>query len=142
MFSKLSVFQVDDFNNIKEQISGQNQHKCLVILPITDDNENNATLLSKIFAAVQLDLENDLTIYRWKVDDKPSLIQFLAEYPFTTCIIFGVPPLSLGLKMNMIPWKIIHLKEFSLLYCESLTKIAADQTLKKYLWDNLKQLWK
>lgn len=142
MFLERSVFQVDDFDKFELRISGKNQKNCLVIVSGAGFNEENHAFLAKIFSAVQFDLENDIMLYTWDQTDKTSLVQIMARLPFSTCILFGISPLTLGLKMQIEPWKIIQLSTFSLLYCEPLSKIATDQVMKKNLWENLKQLWK
>lgn len=121
---------------------GENQKNILLLIQNESEaylNEELFNLLANILNACKLGMQDVALI---NIAQYPGLT--LADYkqavPVKQCIIFAIPPASLGLQ-TMQPYLLETHEQITALYSDHLQLIATDKQLKGRLWQGLKQLF-
>lgn len=121
---------------------GENQKNILLLIQNESEaylNEELFNLLANILNACKLGMQDVALI---NTASYPGLT--LADYKEATaarqCIIFAIPPASLGLP-PMQPYLLETHLQIPVLHSDHLQQIATDKQLKGRLWQGLKQLF-
>lgn len=142
MNSQLINFKIiakAEIGDILEQCRGNNQKG--IFLMYSKEELEQVPFLSKILAAVQLDLATDVLVLAAKSAPRFSLSDLKQHQTFDKVIIFGFSPSQLGLQLQLQPYQLYTISNTQYLFTDSLETIAASTSLKGQLWKALQLLF-
>jgi len=119
-----------------------NSFKVMVVLEAQEDNDLLDGLLSKILAAIKIDLSKDVCLVK-KEDLHTSLniLKVIKDLGINKVLSFGLKPKELNLNFSSKFYKPVYSGELSFLFVDSLSILNKDSARKKALWDNLQNLF-
>ncbi len=139
-FSKLTYYKLPDQH--PEIIRGSVEAPCWVILRSEEaENESFIDLLSKILAAVKLQLPEGVALLQVERSKNYSLPKMLGSLQGKRIIAFGVTPTRLGFQLAHLRNQIIAIGHNQLLITDALQSVATDQQAKRALWTVLQRLF-
>ena len=138
-FLDFKIIAITDTKVIIDQCNGNAQNGIFICYPITD--EPMVDFLAKILSAVKLDLNKDVLVLSKTTDNNFSFSGFAKELGIQKAIFFGTAPQTIGLQINCPKYKPFELNDCLFLFGDELTKISANQQLKKLLWNALKEVF-
>ena len=121
---------------------GDFQKKMLIIVenrnvPYLDDEELN--FLVNVLSACKRSLA-DVAIVNFASRTEEELQQFITEHQPEQVLLFGLPPLSIGLPINFPHFQLQQFNNRTYLYAPALREYEQDKSLKSNLWKCLKNL--
>lgn len=121
---------------------GNNQKNIVVIVsypgvPFLPDGE--LSFLTNVLAACKLSLA-DIAIVNMEGFDISGLQDFI-DREGRSILLFGVPPLSIGLPINFPAFQLQPFNQRTYVYAPALSEIESDKSLKAKLWTALKVLF-
>lgn len=116
--------------------------KVIVILdqPYNDLNSDLQILIQKIFKAVQIN-DKDIAFLTYTSIQQQGFQELVNSYSAKNVMLFGVLPKQLGWNFALSPYKIMKIKEISLLLADKLAGINIDKRKKAALWGQMKVLF-
>lgn len=110
----------------------------LVLIPVTSEFEEEKAFLTKVFAAAQKQMDDD--VYIWPLPSGiqlafPSLHQ---HFQFTDLYLFGVLPEQIGLQTSLPRGIPVHLGEILIYSTDAPLKVSNNNDIKKPLWELLR----
>ncbi len=125
--------------DVFSECRGKNQ-KGIFIAAADESTPELTELLTKIFAAVQVDLEEDaLTFFSPKPRFSFSKIRHQAL--IHKVLFFGIAPAKAGLHLLVQPYQPLSFKNTTFMFAHPLSKIKDDRELKGNLWAALKTMF-
>jgi hypothetical protein len=108
----------------------------LIIMKMSDSSEQNMVFLSKILAALKLEI-NDCDILR--IENATMVGKMLRDYK--KVLVFGIYPDILGLNIEISPYRVFYLEDSSILFAHGLQKLISEVELKNTLWKCLQLMF-
>lgn len=135
-------FEVFSLNeNLASEGLGNNQ-KGLFVAIAGEETPNDKELLTKMLQAAGFDMAEDTKVF-WITTHQPFSFSSLRNgFGFSNALFFGIPPKQAGLKLDAKPYQPLTLNGVSYLFSASLTDILANPTLKRPLWEGMKEMFK
>jgi hypothetical protein len=140
-FLDFKIFKVPENNQTATFISGDN--KCSILIGYLDEeNDDLISFLTKIIAAVKLNIETDCLKLAIKKDGAiPAFSQIKQQYAVKTAIFFGITPPQLGLKITPPQYLTFDFNDTTFLFVDKLSVISTSEDKKRGLWNCLKLLF-
>lgn len=119
---------------------GENRRGLLVAIA-GDEAPVLKSFLEKILQAVQYSLDEDaLTI--WVTPSMRFCFSDIASRErISHAIFFGLEPAGAGLNFDVSLYKPLMVGQKVFLFCDDLTSIQSNQSLKRLLWESLKTIF-
>ena len=122
---------------------GKNEKRITMIvahekLPFLPDKELN--FLTSILTACKLSLA-DIAIVNQNSNSQGNMQEALEKLEARQVILFGVPPLTIGLPMNFPPFQIQNFDRRTYLFSPPLDELESNKETKQKLWSCLKNLF-
>ncbi len=136
------IFVTPQPESFLEDAVGNNQKKVLVICQDPKQQTELLDFLKKILGAIDLDIDNDISLLKAKKGSLYSFIGARNKIAFDKMLVFGLPAADLGLNIKAQPYKIINIENCQLLFSDGLAAITSDKKLKGALWSSLQLLFK
>jgi len=128
-------------NNVWENGGGSMNKGVLVVSCLRSDGEDDRIFLEKILSAAGMDLSNDVF---WSAVDAETGTH-IGHHPqhkqWDRVLVFGLRPSSLGINIEHMLYRPVHVNGCSWLFAENLPTLARDPALKKKLWVALQALF-
>lgn len=145
-FENLSVCQLPKFDYQALSISGKGEKKIAFILYEDEFTPDTVSFLSKIAAAVGLQLEVDAFLVRFSKDNSCLISPLKHHLAFDTSIIFGCHPKDLGLHFKVNLYEKINCSSTDFLFADPLGVLYEERQnggkeKSKRLWMALKSLF-
>lgn len=145
-FIDFAILNVPEKDHLADQLRGQNQQHVLVVFHDTDENEELAVFLGKIFAAVQIDLHKDTILLKLTSFERFSFAGLRQMQDIQTVILFGIHPEQLGVQFVTPPYHPIRHENITFLFADDLQAIFAERQaggkqMSGALWKALKDLF-
>ncbi|MBK8556653.1 MAG: hypothetical protein IPL65_13180 [Lewinellaceae bacterium] len=97
--------------------------------------------LTKVLAAVQINLEQDTLFVPLKQGETHGIAAALKAKQPERVLVFGLPPLALQLNLQVPKYQPFDFYNCSWLWADTLAQIEQDKALKTRLWQALQQLF-
>ncbi len=136
-----SIFPIREVENVLQAARGSNQKKIAIVLEASTDSKENLAFLSKILAAIRVEMTKDVLLFNVTPEKGFSLAALKQQCPVDYLLGFGSHPSQWGIHAKVERYHSIQLLGTHLLWADSLDQIAQQQELKKALWQQLKQLF-
>ena len=122
---------------------GKNEKRITMIvahekLPFLPDKELN--FLTSILTACKLSLA-DIAIVNQYSNSQGNMQEALEKLEARQVILFGVPPLTIGLPMNFPPFQIQNFDRRTYLFSPPLDELESNKETKQKLWSCLKNMF-
>ena len=114
------------------------EQKSIAVL-MKNASEADLLFLSKILAAVKLDIDKDILLIN--SSSLPAFNQFKKVPSIDKLLVFGILPAEIGLHFKVKPYSLIDFNNFSFLFVHALKDISEDVNKKKMLWQQLQVLF-
>ncbi len=137
-----TIFPLEEVREAIKNAVGSNQKKLAVVLEASTDSKENLEFLSKILAAIKVDMANDVLLLKITPQRGFSFAELKALCPVEYLLGFGGHPTQCGIHALIEPYRGTSLLNTQILWADSLDKIAQQQDLKKALWLQLKEMFK
>ncbi len=98
--------------------------------------------LTKILAAVQLDMEEDVLVFAGTNTQTFSLSDISESHSLKKAIIFGFSPQHIGLQVQFQKYQLYTIGGIQYLFADSLMDIESTKTKKSLLWGALQKMFK
>ncbi|MCF8247666.1 MAG: hypothetical protein K9J37_21530 [Saprospiraceae bacterium] len=133
------VFPLND--NLALEGQGNNQ-KGLFVAIAGAETPNDKELLTKMLQAAGFDMAEDTKVF-WITTQQPfSFSSLRNELGFSNALFFGIAPKQAGLMLDAKPNQPLTLSGVTYLFTASLTDILANPTLKRPLWEGMKEMFR
>jgi len=134
-FDDLAYYKLPD--TIKAEDLGDAPIKTLVVVKAADHTQH-AELLTKICSAIQFEeKKNGMTIVL-EPDQNINLAELHRSLQFKLALVFYVPTKQVGLQIKARRNHVMPTENFSIIYTDTLDKLAQNKDLKMALWQCLK----
>ncbi|MCB0661794.1 MAG: hypothetical protein KDC24_03560 [Saprospiraceae bacterium] len=138
----IDIVQSPEIEGLGDKFTGEGRSGHLIILKNNNHTNNNLEFLKKVFQAVNLNLSSDCFLLDLGESDSIMVGPVLRKNKIQTMISFGVDTANLGLQIHLQRYQIAHLESQKLLLADDLDSIQKNETLKRNLWNALKELYK
>ncbi len=128
--------------DVMGSIAGKNTKKVLIVLADIQKDNPLFQYLTKIVAAVDLDIEKDVGLLILTNNDGFSFSKIVGKMTIETAIFFDVSPRRAGLNINYIKYQWLFIQNRHLLFADDLATIQDSKDLRMALWNALKSLFK
>ena len=102
--------------------------------------DGDLSFLTNILSACKLSLA-DVALLNIHSMEEGSMENVLETMEARSIILFGIPPLAIGLPINFPQFQLQAFNNRTYLYSPSLKELEAEKALKLKLWNNLKTLF-
>lgn len=126
-FIDFPIFQTPEYNTCSESRRGENQRKTLILFAAGEDTEDLNVFLSKILAAVKLDLQKDVLVLPLPEDEPLHAISIVRKEKIDTVIVFGLPFNRLGVHLAAPFYQPVTAGSAQWLLAHSLADIYAER---------------
>jgi hypothetical protein len=140
-FTDFEVYRSLESNIPENCISGENEKGLLIVIKEEENNSENIQLLTKILQAIDKSLKKDAHLLTIPNDRFFSLSEQI-KGNYHHLISFGYGAKQLGFSFETKPYIPSNLLNISFLFAHPLSKISANQELKKKLWAALQNIFK
>lgn len=123
-----------------DSVSSKQIKTLVVYSPQAEADDLNA-FLSSILTAAKLDMSTDVFILKATVEDGFSFIRIKTQFPIEKVILFGIPSSSLGLHLDLKPYRTMTFQNTIFLLADSLEIIKEDVNKKRALWNCLQEIY-
>lgn len=134
-----SIVPKTEKDTILEHCRGKNAKG--VFLLYLESEVEQVPFLTKILAAVQLDMEQDVIVFAGSAAQTFSLSDIKESQSLTKAIIFGFSPQHIGLQVQFQKYKLYTIGGIQYLFADSLKEIESEKAKKGLLWGALQQLF-
>ncbi len=128
--------------DVSNEVTGANGKKVLVVLVGVPRDSSLFQYLTKIIAAVDLDIEKDVGLLTLTNDEAFSFSGLTGKMTIDKAVFFNVPPKRAGLNINYIKYQPLSLQNRRLLFADDLGTIQGSKELRLALWNALKAMFK
>ena len=112
-----------------------------VFLLYKESEAEQVPFLTKILAAVQLDMEQNVIVFASTETQTFSLSDIRESHSLTKAIIFGFPPQHIGLQVQFQKYQLYTIGGVQYLFADSLKEIESEKAKKGLLWGALQQMF-
>ena len=140
-FLDYKIFVSPEAADFVKSCSGDNAKHVLVVLQTREQNERLQELLTKIMAAVQIDLPKDALLLTIEAGKPYSFVKLAQEYEVEKVLLFGTPLRQLGLHFELPPYWLTEVQGRQFLAVDDLDTISQDKKRKTALWKCLQELF-
>ncbi len=134
-FLDFKIFSIPEGNTKNSPISS---YTIIVLVKEEEYGKEEATLLSKIMAAIGLDMDEHVLLVKSAFG---SLTELKKQFGSTAVVSFNIPMNSMGIHFEMKPYTIIEQLGTKYLLVEPLFTIAKDKNRKALLWNALQVMF-
>jgi len=138
-FLDFKIIHKEEISAILDLCTGKNQKK--VFLLYDHKEANQLPFLSKILAAVKLNLTEDVLLMEGQSNSTFSFFDLKNQQQIETAIIFDYLPKHLGLHLQLNKYEVSTINNCRFLFADGLEQISNDKQLKGKLWGALKELF-
>ena len=138
-FLDFKIIHKEEITTILDRCTGLNKRN--VFLLYNHKEIDQIPFLTKILAAVKLDLQQDVLVLEGTSSTTFSFFDLIAEQPIEKTIVFDYAPTSLGLHLHINKYELITINNCEFLFADALEKISNDKQLKGKLWGALKKMF-
>jgi len=111
-----------------------------VFLHKSDWNPPNEELLYKILHALKLNIEKDVQILVLEQGQNAHISSNISNTEGQKFLAFGLNANRIGLQIKTLPYKVISIKNFKILFSHKLEDLQKNVNYKKLLWAQLQNL--
>lgn len=111
-----------------------------VFLHKSDWNPPNEELLYKILHALKLNIEKDVQILVLEQGQNAHISSIINDNEIQKFLAFGLNANRIGLQIKTLPYKVISVKNFKILFSHKLEDLQKNVNYKKLLWAQLQNL--
>lgn len=144
--STIPLFGLSEISAHIERVKGAGKKNLMVIYKTGENVPADRDYLEKILNAVGVHLENDA--FYLEISDKqiPPWAALNRHFHANYCFLFGIPPGSAGIRLNMPLYRPLTYREVTYLCSDSLEKIrlereAGDNRAAGALWKALLEIF-
>ena len=138
-FLDFKIIHKEEIAVILNRCKGLNKRQVFLLY---DQKEiDQLPFLSKILAAVKLDLTEDLLVLEGDSSTNFSFFELQSEQQTDKVIIFGYAPKTLGIHLLMNKYEVSTINDCQFLFADDLEQISNDKQLKGKLWGALKKMF-
>ena len=137
-FTKYKKYKFPESEYHKEDIIGNNQKGILVLSPENKLSNSNYILLQKILGAKNVDLDEDTLILRLPENPDINISRIIRDHNIKHLIIFGIQPKQVGINIQWKLYQKTKLGQLCILVSHNLEDLSNNQSLKRSLWQQLK----
>lgn len=137
-------FQLFLANDQIPEVISNNQSKIfnsLVVFESETEDEVLENLLTKILTAVNLEIKKDVCLLSLTAENAFSFVRIKTKSNIEKVILFGVPPIKLGINLDLKLYQPILFQDCLFLLAHSLQVINADKSKKLQLWNCLQEIY-
>lgn len=127
--------------NLKEPNAKANKNRTNkpVVVLLQNLKKEEIIFLRKIFQAVGLDLDKEVSILEYP--QYTSYKEIAAEFELQKLVIFGLEPREIGLNLNVKLHQLVEFQEAKILFSYTLDTIANTLAVKKQFWAQLQMMF-
>ena len=118
-----------------------NNKKGVIIFSLSKDTEKEIPFLTKILAAVKLNLTDDVALFSLTQNQAISLAEVLKTQQATKVLVFGAFNKDIGIHLNYQPYQPIIFNNIQFLFADDLLAIMNEKSRKAALWAALQDLF-
>ena len=138
-FLDFKIIHKEEITSILDRCTGLNKRNVFLLY---DHKEiEQLPFLSKILAAVKLDLAQDLLVLEGASSTTFSFFDLITEQSIDKAIIFDYAPTALGLHLHINKYELYTINNCQFLFADALENISNDKQLKGKLWGGLKEMF-
>ena len=138
-FLDFKIIHKEEITAIIDRCTGINKRKVFLLY---DEKEiDQLPFLSKILAAVKLDLAQDLLVLEGDSSSTFSFFDLKEGQQIDKAIIFGYAPKFIGIHLLINKYEVTTINNCQFLFADGLEKISNDKQLKGKLWGALKGMF-
>lgn len=141
MFSTEDLLFLAPERSPLEFATGQFARRILVITPDEPGEPDRDGFLRKIFAAAQINLEQDALLASVPPGTPLSILPTLKAKQPAQVLVFGLSPKMLGLTLNVPVYQPFDFYGATFLFAEKLSLLEPDKARKAQLWRALQTLF-
>lgn len=138
-FLDFKIIHKEEIAAIIAQCTGLNKQGIFLLYDAKEAEQ--LPFLSKILAAVKLELAKDLLVLEGQTTSTFSFFDLKDQQNIGKAIIFGYAPNKLGLHLQINKYELTTINGCQFLFADTLENISTDKLLKGKLWGALKVLF-
>jgi len=136
----IPVVSLKSSENLQNLQIPSNPSGFTIVLNTRFDTKEYQIFLEKVFQAVGLDYNDQITKIVLDESDQFSLSDHSIFANIQKLIFFGVSPISCGINYHLPPYKMVDYDQRKYLFADYLDAIISSPNLKKDFWIALQQL--
>ena len=137
---KLIAHSIDAIEQLSNSTS--NSFKVMVVLEAEEEEVLLDGLLTKILAAINIDLSKDVCLVKTpERSHSINILNAVKDLKIDKVISFGVQPKDLTLNFEATLYKPFLVGHLTFLFADNLATLEKDANRKKALWVNLQQIF-
>lgn len=142
----LEIILFEDAAEVAARCVGENTKQTFIVFQQDERVEELLQFLTKILAAVQLDLQKDVKLLAVEPQEQFSFIQLSKIFEIQKLLSFGISPNRMGINFQTIPYTISKHENRSFIFADDLKKILEERQqggkrMSGELWKALKALF-
>ncbi|MFN7117465.1 MAG: hypothetical protein ACK4TA_11745 [Saprospiraceae bacterium] len=121
------LIDILDNELILQRCVGQNAKNTLVIFQTSENEAELRIFLEKVFAAAQVDLVKDTCVLSVTPLENFSFSRLYQHFDLQTLIVFGIPPVRLGIHLQVKPYEILRYENCTYVFADDLQAIYEER---------------
>ena len=141
MFSERDLIFSAPEHSILQHATGGFARRVCILLPAGPEHHERLGFLTKILAAVRLDLDKDTLLIEIPVPQPATILPVLKEKQAEVVLVFGLSPAQIGLRTEIPLYLPQPFYGATFLFAEALAVLEPDTARKARLWQAIQHLF-